>query len=131
MFSLFSQKPHSATTSSAGAVTLPTVTPDVDIVDTGREIILYADLPGVSAAALDLAVEGDRLTVRGTPNGSQPSGLTLVHGESVVRTFERTYVLSDTIDRERISARINDGVAVITLPRRDAVSPRKIQVQVG
>lgn len=131
MFSLFTQKPYSATTSSAGAATLPTVTPDVDIVDTGREIILYADLPGVSAAALDLAVEGDRLTVRGTPKGSQPSGLTLVHGESLVRTFERTYVLSDTIDRERITARINDGVAVITLPRRDAVSPRKIQVQVG
>lgn len=131
MFSLFKQTPDSATTAAADASSLPSVAPDVDVVDMGREIVLYAELPGVSAAALDLAVEGDRLTIRGKPNTPQPKGLTLVHGESVRRTFERTYALSDTIDRERISARITNGVAVITLPRRDAVSPRKIQVQVG
>ena len=131
MLSLFKQDSHAAPTPTSDAAHLPRATPAVDVVDNGREIVLYAELPGVSAAALDLAIEGDRLTVCGTPSALQPNGLTLVHGDSTKHTYERTYVLSDTIDSERITARINDGVAVITLPRRDAVSPRKIKVQVG
>ena len=133
MFSLFRNAPTkpAETTSSGEARVLPAVNPEVDIVDTGRELILYADLPGVASSGLDLSIEGDRLSLKGTPSVAQPAGLRLVHQEAAARRFEVTFSLSDTIDRERIHARINEGVAVITLPRRDAVAPRRIQVQVA
>ena len=133
MFSLFKNAPAKSTEAASPTETrpLPVVYPDVDIVDSGRDIVLYADLPGVAPSGLDLSIEGDRLSLTGTPSVAQPTGLRLVHQEVEARRFEVTFSLSDTIDRERVHARISDGVAVITLPRRDAVAPRRIQVQVA
>lgn len=117
--------------SAADAQQLPVATPAVDLVDTGKEVVLYADLPGVDAAGLDVTVDGDRLTLRGRPSSQVPQGLTVVHREHGPRVFERSFVLSDTIDRGRIAAKISDGVATVTLPRRDAVAPRRVSVQVA
>ena len=139
MFSLFKPAPATATTTGAAAATatapaaedLPTATPAVDLLDNGREVLLYADLPGVDASGLEVMIEGDRLTLRGTPTWRNPQGLSPAYQEYGPRVFERTFALSDTIDRERIAVRLNAGVATVTLPRRDAVAPRKVQVQVA
>ena len=127
MFGLL--KPASASESTTAQ--FPVATPAVDLIDTGKEVVLYADLPGVDAAGLDVTVDGDRLTVRGRSTSQAPQGLTAVHREHVPRAFERSLVLPETIDRERITAKITDGVATVTLPRRDAVAPRKVSVQVA
>ena len=108
----------------------PVIAPAVDIIDTGGDVVLYADLPGVAAAGLEVTVEGDRLTVRGTPAVPEPQGLRALHRETRPRIFERSFSLTEGIDRERIVARISDGVARITLPRSAAQTPRRIQVQV-
>lgn len=129
MFGLL--KPAVPSESASATQQLPVASPAVDLVDTGKEVVLYADLPGVDAAGLDVTVDGDRLTLRGRSNPQAPQGLAAVHREHVPRVFERSFVLSDTIDRERIAAKISDGVATVTLPRRDAVAPRKVSVQVA
>lgn len=131
MFGLLKSAPASAPAPESATAPLPVATPTVDLVDTGKEVVLYADLPGVDAAGLDVTVDGDRLTVRGRSATQAPQGLTAVHREYGPRVFERSFVLSDTIDRERIAARISEGVATVTLPRRDAVAPRKVPVQVA
>lgn len=129
MFGLL--KPTAPAESTPATQHLPVATPAVDLVDTGKEVVLYADLPGVDAAGLEVTIDGDRLTVRGRSATQAPQGLTAVHREHVPRIFERNFVLSDTIDRERIAAKITDGVATVTLPRRDAVAPRKVAIQVN
>ena len=128
MFGLLKPAPSESTSATAQ---LPVATPAVDLVDTGKEVVLYADLPGVDAAGLEVTVDGDRLTLRGRSSSQAPQGLTAVHREHAPRIFERSFVLSETIDRERIAAKITDGVATVTLPRRDAVAPRKVSVQVA
>lgn len=132
MFSLFKAAPAAAQSAPAAPVAdLPVVSPAVDIRDNGREVILTADLPGVPATGLEVTVDGDRLTIRGVPNQAVPKELQIVHQESVPRIFERTFALSETIDRAAISARIQHGIATITLPRRGAVAPRKVQIAVA
>ncbi len=130
MFSLFKSAPAQPAPATPVA-DLPVVVPAVDIRDNGREVVLTADLPGVPATGLEVTVDGDHLTVRGVPNQGMPTELQIVHQESVLRIFERSFALSETIDRAAISARIQNGVATITLPRRGAVAPRKVQIAVS
>lgn len=120
------------TTESAatGETTLPIATPAIDVVETAQGLILYADLPGVTQSGLEVAVDGDRLTVRGTPTTAGPSQQP-VHQESGQRRFERTFVLSERIDRERIDAQLRDGVLRLSLPHRAATAPRRVAVQVA
>ena len=123
--------PAPAVPAQVAAEQLPVVTPAVDIIDTGGDVVLYADLPGVAPSGLEVTVEGDRLTVRGTPTVREPQALRALHRETRPRVFERSFALAEGIDRERIVARIANGVARITLPRSAAQSPRRIQVQVA
>jgi len=137
MFGLLKSNPSATATSadsanpSTAAPQLPVAAPAVDIIDNGAEIVLYADVPGVPASGLEVTIDGDRLALRGTVASQAPKGLNAVHREHAPRVFERAFVLSDTIDRERISAKVADGVATVTLPRRGAVAPRKETVQVA
>jgi HSP20 family molecular chaperone IbpA len=133
MFSLFKTASQSApqATNGSAATDLPSVQPYVDLQDEGQRIVLTADLPGVASAGLEVTVDGDRLTVRGRPAITAPTGMHLVHAEVQPRVFERTFILSETIDREGITARIVNGVAEITLPRRQAATPRRVAVQVA
>ncbi len=135
MLSLFKTKSDTPSTttnanSSAEATRdLSAAQPAVDALDTGTAVVLYADLPGVTQDQLEVQLEANRLTIRGTPALSDPTDLRLVHRERGPRRYERTFVLSDTIDAQAISAQLTNGVLRLTLPRKDAVAPRKIAVR--
>ena len=128
MFSLFKALPSASSTNSGE---LPTATPLVDLRDSAEGIVLTADLPGVAAGGLEVTVDGDRLTIRGRSTAAAPAGMQAVHSELQPRTFERSFIISETINREAITARIANGVAEITLPRRQVATPRRVAVQVN
>lgn len=131
MFNLFSQPASApaAPATSAPAASWSEATPNVELLDTGSDLVLVAEVPGVAANGLDLTVEGDRLTLTATPTTQVPKGLQPLHQECPPRRFTRSFVLSETIDSARISASVNDGVARITLPRRTTSAPRRIIVK--
>jgi HSP20 family protein len=127
-------KPTSETNQPTVAAGIPaehpvTLTPAVDVHDTGSEVVIRLDLPGVTSTGLEVTVDGQHLQVRGIPALPAPAGMTLTYAElKPARVYERTFTLSDLIDRPQISARISDGVARITLPRHDAVKARRIPI---
>ncbi|MCX8071710.1 MAG: Hsp20/alpha crystallin family protein [Candidatus Binatia bacterium] len=105
------------------------VAPAVDIYETPEELVLVADLPGVGKDDLEVRVEEDVLTIRGTPRHAAP-------GEPVWREFElpnffRQFELSEVIDQEKISADFKHGVLTLHLPKAEKAKPRKIEVKVS
>lgn len=101
--------------------------PKVDIYETDADIHVVADMPGVDDKSVDVTLEKNILTIRGTVEASKPEGYDLVYSEYGVGDYERAFTLSDEVDRDKISAAVRDGVLSITLPKAGP-DTRKIAV---
>lgn len=104
-------------------------TPPIDIFETDDGLMLRADLPGVAVDGLDLQVQDNRLTLFGRVSNPAPEGAQLIHQEYHVADFLRSFILSDDVDHDRITARINNGVLEVELPRTPRSQPRRISVR--
>jgi HSP20 family protein len=104
-------------------------TPAVDIIEKEEEIYLLADMPGVDNESVEVTLEKDILTINGRVEPEIPEGMRLAGSEYGVGDYQRTFSLSDEIDRERIQASVKNGVLRLTLPKVAAVKTRKIPVR--
>lgn len=105
--------------------------PPIDIYETPNGLVLYADLPGVTADGLDLQVQDNRLTLFGRVQQIDSAGLTVVHQEYQMGDFLRSFILSDEVDHDQIQAKLTNGVLRVELPRAARAKPRRIEVSPG
>jgi HSP20 family molecular chaperone IbpA len=103
-------------------------TPPIDIFETPEGLVLLADLPGVTLESLELEVQDNKLTLFGRVMWELPHGARLIHQEYAVGHFLRSFILSDEVDHDRITARLNQGVLEVVLPQLKRSEPRRIQV---
>ncbi len=89
---------------------------------------MKADLPGVSAETLELQVQDNKLTLFGRVASVAPKEARLIHQEYEVGDYLRSFILSDEVDHDRITANLNNGVLQIVLPQAEKSEPRRIQV---
>jgi len=104
-------------------------TPPIDIFDNGEGLVLRADLPGVSGETLELQVQDNKLTLFGRVAQQAPDDARLIHQEYRVGDYLRSFILSEDVDHERISAKLLNGVLEVMLPRAAQTEPRRIQVK--
>lgn len=107
--------------------TVPYVAPDVNIYETKDGYALEAEMPGVNKDGLEITLEGHEITIVGRRTAEVISGATLFrerHGAD----YRRVFALDPAIDISKINARMNQGVLFLTLPKSEAVKPRKIAV---
>jgi len=107
----------------------PYFRPVVDILETGEEIRVLADMPGVEPENIDLKFEKGVLTIFGAVEPRQPEGTPYLLREYGVGDFLRVFELSEAIDVDRISAEYNDGVLVLHLPKAERAKARRIEVR--
>jgi HSP20 family molecular chaperone IbpA len=103
--------------------------PNVDIVETDRELWLRADLPGVDEKSVQVSLEDGVLSIRGDVSLAPYEKLTPVYTEYEVGNYEQRFQLSSQIDAGRIEARLSDGVLELHLPKSAAAQPRQIAIQ--
>ena len=108
----------------------PTFTPAVDIFETDREITLVADIPGVKANNLLIDVRDNVLTLAGEVEAPEGQDEVDVLREYDTGKYLREFTLSEMIDQSKIEAELKEGVLRLTLPKVEAVSPRKVTVKV-
>ncbi|MBI5511253.1 MAG: Hsp20/alpha crystallin family protein [Deltaproteobacteria bacterium] len=104
-----------------------TYTPQVDIVEDPNAITVYADLPGVKRDDLVIDVREGVLWLTATV-GAHPDHWQPVHREYQEGGYERRFSLGDRIDTEKISAKLENGVLALVLPKAEAQKPRKISI---
>jgi HSP20 family protein len=103
------------------------IIPPVDIYETQNEVFLVADIPGVSKENLKLDIDNDELTIRGMIEEKSDGGEKFLN-ECLYGEYHRTFTLGDTIDREKITAKLENGVLTLTLPKHERLKPRKIAI---
>jgi HSP20 family molecular chaperone IbpA len=107
-----------------------TYSPRIDIWESEDELLLYADLPGVSPDDLDIQFENRELRIHGKV-APRHENISFLYGEYGIGDFYRTFTIGETVDTEKISAELHNGVLVLHLPKTEAVKPRKIEVKHG
>ena len=103
------------------------VAPPASVIEAGDGYTLEVEMPGVDKEGLDISVENNELTITGRRSFPAVEG-TLIHHESRPENFRRTFDLDPSIDANKISAKIDQGLVRLTLPKAEHVKPRKITV---
>lgn len=105
--------------------------PAVDILENEEEIIVLADMPGVSSKNVDIDLRESVLTIEGRISPVEGEKEVTVYREFDWGDYVRQFTLSDAIDQEKITAKMDQGVLRLTLPKAEKRKPQKIQVTVG
>ena len=103
------------------------IAPAATVLENADGYTLEVEMPGVSKENLEMWVENNELTILGRRSMPTVEG-TLLHRESRQENFRRAFELDPSIDAEKISAKIEQGVVTLTLPKAEQVKPRKITV---
>ena len=108
--------------------------PAADIVETDEAYVFALELPGVKPSDVEVSFEKQSLTVRGTKSPTRSAKeneeLRIHAAERLHGAFERSIRLPSHVDGERISARFEHGVLEVTVPKKAAALPRKIEIAV-
>jgi HSP20 family molecular chaperone IbpA len=102
--------------------------PLVDIFETDKEIVVLADMPGVSAESLDVDLREDILTLTAEASSGRGEGEQDILSEFATGKFYRQFTLSEVIDQSKIEAKLDNGVLRLVLPKVEKAAPRKIQI---
>ena len=103
--------------------------PPVDIEEYADKFVLYADIPGIDPASIEVTLEKGVLVLSGSrAQNVEQKGVESRRIERATGRFHRRFALPDTVDADAVSASGKNGVLEITIPKRPQVQPRKIAV---
>ena len=107
----------------------PTIHPLVDIYENDEELLLVADVPGVTRDQISIDLEKNQLTLTARRDNDPPG--TALGQEWGGRDYYRAFLVPQGIDADKITAELSNGVLRVHLPKSAAVRPRRIEVRAG
>jgi HSP20 family protein len=114
--------------SSAKAYQRLAMAPPVDMFENADELLLVADVPGVSSDGIELRVENGTLTLEAR-RPEKKDEASLVAREYDEADFITTFRIPPGIDTGAIAAETKDGTLLVRLPKAATAKPRKIAVR--
>jgi HSP20 family protein len=106
--------------------------PVVDVNETGSEVSIAVELPGIDPSAVEIIYENDVLTVKGEKKSTRKEGETETRYHLVERTFgsfARSFRMPKGLDENKIDAQYANGVLTIRVPKAALPAPRKIEIK--
>jgi len=104
------------------------ISPVVDIFETENDFILIANLPGVERSHIQVKLDDKSLVIFGKINFEEEVNRKYILNEKEIGNYFRSFKISDSINKEKINARYDNGQLIVILPKHDKVKPRKIDI---
>ena len=104
--------------------------PPVDIYETENEYVIKAEMPGVKKDGVNITLDNNELEINGKINGNLPDEGSLKYSEFHLYNYHRKFSVGDMIDRNALKAGLENGILTLTLPKREEVKPKRIEVKV-
>ena len=103
--------------------------PSLDVEETENEVVVKAELPGLTDKDIDVSVVDDTLTIKGEKkHDKEEKGKHYHLVERRYGSFQRCVRLPSSVNSKKASARFKDGVLEITLPKSEEAKPKKIEI---
>jgi HSP20 family protein len=103
------------------------VSPEVNIFESKDGYVVEAEMPGVNKENLEIMLEGHEITLVGHRQNEAVVGEPLFRERSLA-DYRRVFELDPAIDTAKITAKMEQGVLTLTLPKSERVKPRKVTV---
>lgn len=105
--------------------------PAMDIFEDKEKVLVTAELPGLTRDDIQLQIDNNVLTISGERTLDNPEDRErYTRIERAYGRFARSFSLPNTIDSEKIEAKMENGVLRLTLPKRAEAQPRQIPIHV-
>jgi HSP20 family protein len=115
-----------------------TLAPRINVSETGKEMTVTVELPGVEEKDIEVSMSGNQLTVKGEKRSEEEdkkdeNGRVFHRVERSYGAFQRTMTVPFDVEPDKVSASFKDGVVTITLPKPESVTQqpqtRRIEVK--
>ena len=103
----------------------------VDVSENEQAYTLHAEIPGVKKDDINITIDGDQVAISAEVKNEKE----VKDGERVLRTeryygkVNRAFQLAQSVDEEGAAAKYADGILELTLPKKAAVSAKRISIQ--
>ena len=104
------------------------IKPLFEVEETPEAWTLTVQLPGVTKENLDFTAENERIVINGRRTWQLPAGWATLYRESTEAPYRLALEHNNTVDVARIAAELKDGVLRVSLPKVEAVKPRKVVI---
>ena len=105
--------------------------PKVDIIDRNRDVLLEAEVPGLSKEDVSVEVKDNILTVSGERKVKRDEDAVYVRKELKRSSFKRSFSLGENLDPENIVAEFENGILTVNIPKIKPVQveARKVEIK--
>jgi HSP20 family protein len=104
------------------------VTPPVNIYETKTDYVLEAEMPGVNKDGLEVTLEGNEITIQGRRSPETSAGEPLLRERYTTAEFRRVFEIDPSLDTGKISAKVEQGLLTLVVPKSSRQQPRRIVV---
>ena len=119
-------------TRRAGGRTQQLWAPRLEAYAKDGDLVLHADLPGVSLEDVDITLDGNVLTISGERKATTEEGVNYYLNELPHGAFRRSVAVPEGVDADSIKARFQDGVLEVVLPGATTqIEPKRIAIEGG
>ncbi|RMF81869.1 MAG: Hsp20/alpha crystallin family protein [Planctomycetota bacterium] len=102
--------------------------PALNLWEEGNMLVAEAEVPGMKLEDLDISVAGNQLTIKGERK-EEVKDAVFHRRERTFTSFTRVVTLPTEVDTDKVEATLRNGVLRITMPKSEAVLPRRIEVK--
>jgi HSP20 family protein len=105
--------------------------PRLDVSETDKTFEVKAELPGVKKEDVHVSIDGQRITIEGECQqaNEQRQGEQVVYSERSTRKYQRSFTLPSEVDDASAQARLEDGVLMLSLPKKQGGTARQLTIQ--
>ncbi len=105
--------------------------PPVDIYESGSDVVLKAEIPGISQDEIEIKIEDDTLVLKGERKfRKKTDDENYYRIERSYGTFVRSFTLPNSVDQDDVKATYEDGVLKIVMSKKQEKEPKSIKVKV-
>jgi HSP20 family protein len=105
--------------------------PRLDVSETEKTFEVQAELPGVKKEDIKVSIDGQRVTIEGECQqaNEQRQGEQVVYSERSTRRYQRSFTLPSEVDDASAQARLENGILMLTLPKKQGAAARRLTIQ--
>lgn len=105
--------------------------PAVDIYENNESLVVKTEVPEIDQKDIEVKIENNTLTIKGERKHEADVQKDNYHRmERYFGTFSRSFQLPPTVDQEKVTAVCDKGVLTVTLPKKEEIKPKQINVKV-
>ncbi|RJP22861.1 MAG: Hsp20/alpha crystallin family protein [Candidatus Abyssobacteria bacterium SURF_5] len=106
--------------------------PAINVLEEKDDIVVSADLPGMSEKDIDVTIVGDTLTIKGEKKHEEKKDDGNYHMfERVFGAFQRAITLPALVESDKAKASFKNGVLEIRVPKKEEAKPKQLKVNIG